>query len=73
MSMPASQSTPIDGHYDPKFQAVADAFAANFSERGDHGASVSVTLEGETVVDLWGGWADIDRTQPWQRDTLVNV
>ncbi|MEX2032098.1 MAG: serine hydrolase domain-containing protein, partial [Dehalococcoidia bacterium] len=68
-----SQSVPISGHCDPKFQAVADAFAQNFSQRGDHGASVSVTLEGETVVDLWGGWADIERTQPWQQDTLVNV
>jgi len=25
------------------------------------------------VVDLWGGWADLDRTRPWQRDTLCNA
>ena len=27
---------------------------------------------GATVVDLWGGWADVARTQAWQRDTIVN-
>ena len=31
------------------------------------------TVEGETVVDLWGGFADEARTRPWQRDTIVNV
>ena len=30
-------------------------------------------LEGETVVDLWAGFMDAERTQPWQRDTLANV
>jgi CubicO group peptidase (beta-lactamase class C family) len=24
-------------------------------------------------VDVWGGFADADRTIPWQRDTIVNV
>ena len=37
------------------------------------GASVAVTLEGETVVDLWGGWRDRARTLPWEEDTIVNV
>jgi len=39
----------------------------------DIGASVSVTIEGETVVDLWGGWADEAKTTPWERDTITNV
>ena len=34
---------------------------------------MSVTVEGETVVDLWGGWSDESRTTPWQADTIVNV
>jgi CubicO group peptidase (beta-lactamase class C family) len=52
---------------------VRDTFAAGF-ERGDElGASVCVTVEGETVVDLWAGWADAAKTRPWTHDTLVNV
>jgi CubicO group peptidase (beta-lactamase class C family) len=31
-----------------------------------------VIVDGEPVVDLWGGWADAERTRLWQRDTLVN-
>ena len=37
------------------------------------GASVAVSLEGETIVDLWGGWRDRAKTSPWERDTIVNV
>ena len=37
------------------------------------GACVAVTLEGETVVDLWGGWRDRAKTLPWREDTIVNV
>jgi CubicO group peptidase (beta-lactamase class C family) len=29
-----------------------------------------VTLGGETVVDLWGGFADADRRRPWEEDTV---
>jgi len=45
----------------------------NFSSRGDVGASFAVTLEGEYVVDLWGGYQDAERTRPWQENTIVNV
>jgi CubicO group peptidase (beta-lactamase class C family) len=63
----------IQGSCQPEFTGVRDRFAAAF-ERGDElGASVCVTVEGETVVDLWAGHADAARTRPWQRDTLVNV
>jgi CubicO group peptidase (beta-lactamase class C family) len=34
---------------------------------------VAVTVEGRTVVDLWGGWADAARSRPWERDTIVLV
>ncbi|MEZ5231105.1 MAG: serine hydrolase domain-containing protein [Acidimicrobiales bacterium] len=63
----------IDGSCDPRFEAVRDAFASNFTDGLDVGASVAVAVDGELVVDLWGGHLDVERTQPWQRDTLVNV
>jgi CubicO group peptidase (beta-lactamase class C family) len=37
------------------------------------GAAVAVYVDGDPVVDLWGGFADAARTQPWQRDTIVHV
>ncbi|MEU8706270.1 serine hydrolase domain-containing protein [Streptomyces sp. NPDC048565] len=63
----------IQGHCDERFAAVRDAFAANFAERDELGAAVTVLLDGRPVVDLWGGWADGARTRPWERDTVVNV
>ncbi|MET8772079.1 serine hydrolase domain-containing protein [Streptomyces sp. NPDC004658] len=65
--------TRIHGYCDPRFAAVREAFAENFRARGELGAAVAVTVAGETVVDLWGGWADAARTRPWARDTVVNV
>jgi CubicO group peptidase (beta-lactamase class C family) len=68
---------PIDGTVDPAFDAVREAFVANFTpadgDAGDLGAAVHVIVDGHPVVDLWGGWADVDRTRPWASDTLVNA
>ena len=41
-----------------RFETIRDEFERNFADRGEVGASVCVTIEGETVVDLWGGMAD---------------
>ncbi|MEU6281688.1 serine hydrolase domain-containing protein [Streptomyces sp. NPDC047028] len=70
--MPTRQ-TQVHGHCDARFTAVRQAFEENFAERGELGAAVAVSIDGEPVVDLWSGWADADRTRPWERDTLVNV
>jgi CubicO group peptidase (beta-lactamase class C family) len=64
---------PIEGRCAPGFEAVRDAFASNFAERGEVGAGVHVIVEGEAVVDLVGGWADEDRSRPWRTDTLVDM
>lgn len=61
------------GHCEPGFIGVADAFRANFAERGEVGASVCVTHRGRTVVDLWGGLADRKTGRAWQRDTMSTV
>ena len=63
----------ISGTCATKLGAVKDAFAANFPNNGDVGASVAVVMGGELVVDLWGGHQDAERTTPWQRDTIINV
>ena len=48
----------VQGTCDPKFQEVRQEFERNFQERGEVGASVCVTVQGQTVVDLWGGQAN---------------
>src|SRR5215211_6128943 len=63
----------IDGDCPHGYGAVKDAFAANFTDNGDVGASVAVTIDGELVVDLWGGTQDRAGTTPWERDTIINV
>jgi CubicO group peptidase (beta-lactamase class C family) len=68
MELPAA-----GGWCEPRFRALQEAFAANFTERGELGAAVSVSLGGAVVADLWGGWRDPVRREPWARDTLVNV
>ncbi|MFF3937037.1 serine hydrolase domain-containing protein [Streptomyces phaeofaciens] len=63
----------VHGHCDARFAALRTAFEENFRGRDELGAAVSVTVDGVTVADLWGGWADAAGTRPWERDTLVNV
>ncbi len=63
----------IEGDCAPRVAAVRDAFAANFAAGRKVGASFAATVGGESVVDLWGGHADRERTRPWQQDTIVNV
>ena len=60
----------VQGHCDDRFAGVAEEFERNLAERGELGASVAITVGGESVVDLWGGHADPERTRPWEKDTL---
>lgn len=66
-------TTLISGDCSPRFAKVRDAFAANFAERGDVGASFAVVQDGEVVASLWGGHADAAKTRPWTAETLTNV
>ena len=61
------------GYVAPGFEAVADAFAANFRDRGELGAAFAAVRGDELVVDLWGGVADRPSGRPWQRNTLQLV
>jgi len=63
----------VHGSLDDRFAPVRDAFENNFTELGDVGASFAMSVDGEMVVDIWGGFADEERRRPWQRDTIVNV
>src|SRR4051812_33740388 len=62
----------VQGSYDDLFTAVPSALARLLGD-GDVGASVAVFVDGEPVVDVWGGFADTNRTTPWQQNTITNV
>ncbi|HBI18013.1 MULTISPECIES: serine hydrolase domain-containing protein [unclassified Brevundimonas] len=67
----------IHGVCAPGFEAVREAFAANFTDApeglDEQAARFSVVIEEETVVDLWGGWADTAKTTPFTNTTLTSV
>ncbi|MCZ6508808.1 MAG: serine hydrolase [Acidobacteria bacterium] len=63
----------IEGSVAPGFEKVHDAFARNFEERQEVGASFAVLRDGLAVVDLWGGFCDRQRSRAWTEDTLINV
>ena len=73
MSQVTDTGIEISGHCDPSFERVREAFANNFARLGERGGAVALCLDGRPVVDLWGGWADVARTRPWTRETIVNV
>lgn len=66
-------SAEAKGKCDEKFAPVREAFANNLEQGGDVGATFALTIEGETVIDLWGGWKDAAKTEAWEEDTIVNV
>ena len=61
----------VHGSCDDRFSGVRDALAQQLDGE-ELGASIAVDLDGETVVDIWGGYRDEERTTPWTEDTIVN-
>ena len=59
------------GHCDPRFSRVREVFDAHFADGQELGAAFAVFLDGEPVVDLWGGVADRRSGRTWERDTPV--
>ena len=70
-------AVPVHGHCDPRFENVRRVFTEKLEAGGEVGAAISFTLNGESVVDLWGGFvAPKDAPEgdrEWERDTLVNT
>lgn len=63
---------PIQGYADSRFDEVVSAFAENFEKHGEVGANCAITVEGQMVVDLWGGRISPDGP-PWTEDTVCMV
>jgi CubicO group peptidase (beta-lactamase class C family) len=63
----------VSGSTSPRFATVREAFGLSFADGLELGAALAVVVDGETVVDLWGGHRTLDRSAAWESDTLVNV
>src|SRR5271167_1164670 len=65
--------TALGGTCNTRFDSLRELFAAKLESGEDLGASLVFNIDGEVVVDLWGGWADEARTMPWTENTITNV
>lgn len=71
--MTTSTGTTTSGFCADRFAAVRDELEQQLGTGEELGAAICVTVDGEPVVDLWGGHRDLERSTPWTADTLVNV
>jgi CubicO group peptidase (beta-lactamase class C family) len=69
----SDHNTALGGKCSARFDAVRELFTAKLESGEDLGASLCVNIDGEDVVDLWGGWADEARTVPWTENTIACV
>lgn len=74
--LPAMQEHDIDrvhGHCDPRFSSLRNLLQDNLSRGEELGASLCVNVDGNTLVDLWGGYTTEARTEVWSEDTITCV
>ncbi|MDG2521102.1 serine hydrolase [Caulobacter segnis] len=62
-----------DGHCADRFSPVREAFEANFNEGRELGARFTLIVDGETVVDLWGGHMDRAKSKAFTATTLTPI
>ncbi|HEY4183219.1 MAG TPA: serine hydrolase domain-containing protein [Kofleriaceae bacterium] len=73
MTLGNEAPSPSRGSYADGFAPLAETFTRHLREGREVGAGLTVHHRGRCVVDLWGGYADVERQLPWERDTRVVV
>ena len=63
----------VQGEYEERFSPLRDLFQENLDAGEKLGASLAVVRNGMLLVDLWGGWADTERSTPWVHDTITTT
>lgn len=64
---------PFEGYVDEDFAEAATAFRQNFYQGEDVGAGVAAYVDNQLVLDLHGGWQDIEKKIPYTSNTLQIV
>jgi CubicO group peptidase (beta-lactamase class C family) len=62
----------LHGTFQPQYKPVVDTLQRSLAQGWDLGASLFVAVDGETVVDVAGGYKDAQKTEPYDEST-VNV
>ena len=63
----------VSGHCDEKFDEARELFSQSIESGYELGAAIAIEIEGEKVLDLWGGVDSALEGTKWQKDTIVNV
>lgn len=53
--------------------SIEEIFIANFRDRGELGASLSIWKQGEEITNLTAGWCEKEQHRPWNQQTLIPV
>lgn len=61
----------LGGRWEGAFAPLAERFFRALVEDEALGAGLCVIRRGEVVLDIFGGFADRERSRPWGRDSLV--
>jgi len=57
----------------PLRKRLEPLFQQNFEKFSELGAAVSIWQNGKPILDLYGGFCDARREEPWRADTLVLI
>ncbi|KAK5946296.1 hypothetical protein PMZ80_000438 [Knufia obscura] len=63
----------VQGTCSEKFNSVKQLLEEQIASGQELGASIAVNIDGEEVVDIWGGYKDVEHKATWDKDTVVNV
>ncbi|KAF9872495.1 beta-lactamase [Colletotrichum karsti] len=63
----------IKGTCDHRFEGLRTQMQQFIDSGEEVGAAIAVNLNGDNVVDIWGGYANKENNQPWDKDTIVNI
>ncbi|KAF0540871.1 beta-lactamase/transpeptidase-like protein [Gigaspora margarita] len=66
-------NTTVQGYVAPEFINAKEAFKKNFDNGDDIGASVAAYYNGKLVLDLQGGYADLETMREYDKNTLQPV
>lgn len=63
----------VHGKCDDRFMQVENLFQSHIDSGEELGGSFVVNIDGENIIDLWGGFMDEERTREWGRDTITTM
>jgi CubicO group peptidase (beta-lactamase class C family) len=63
----------VQGYCDGKFEKIRKLLEESIASGNEIGASIALNIDGKTVIDVYGGFGDAEKTKPWEKDTIVNV